>query len=132
MKKRLLSLARIVELKNHQRRADELRLAALQRREAEFMIEQELLIQALNADQPLHGLFVETMARRLRALSEQLETNRQAQATAAALIKRHATQLKVAERLFTDATRASERAVEAKELAEMIDATLARDATSLP
>lgn len=132
MQKRLKSLARIVDLKNHQRRAGEWRLAALKRHEEQLLDDQEQLIGALNADQPLHGLFVEAMAKHLRMLSGELDRTRLAEARTAAEVVRHSVQLKVAEKLHDATARVSDRAAEAKELAELIDAALAQGRASLP
>ena len=126
------TLARIVEVKEHQRRAAEWRLARLRQEELAVQEDQRSVIAALNADQPLHGLFVETMARYLRAASEKLDALRRAIDLQAAELEDQTSQLKQAERLSRDSTRQHDRAVERKELSEMIDAALARGDASLP
>ena len=126
------TLARIVEVKEHQRRAAEWRLARLRQEELVIVEDQRSVIAALNADQPLHGLFVETMARHLRAASEKLDALRRAIDLQAAELEDQTSQLKQAERLSRDSTRQHDRAVERKELSEMIDAALARGDASLP
>ena len=126
------TLARIVEVKEHQRRAAEWRLARLRQEELAVQEDQRSVIAALNADQPLHGLFVETMARHLRAASEKLDALRRAIELQAAELEDQTSQLKQAERLSRDSTRQHHRAVERKELSEMIDAALARGDASLP
>lgn len=126
------TLARIVEVKEHQRRAAEWRLARLRQEELAVQEDQRSVIAALNADQPLHGLFVETMARHLRAASEKLDALRRAIDLQAAELEDQTSQLKQAERLSRDSTRQHDRAVERKELSEMIDAALARGDASLP
>jgi len=126
------TLARIVEVKEHQRRAAEWRLARLRQEELAVQEDQRSVIATLNADQPLHGLFVETMARHLRAASEKLDALRRAIELQAAELEGRTSQLKQAERLSRDSTRQHDRAVERKELFEMIDASLARGDASLP
>ena len=90
------------------------------------------MIAALNAEQPLHGLFVANMARHLRALDERLDALRRAEERQAAELGRQTMQLKQAERMQRDAARQESRAREWKDLSEVIEATLARDDASLP
>jgi hypothetical protein len=132
LKSRLAKLIRIVEVKEHQRRSAEWRLGRLRQQEAVVLEDQRTLVAALNEDQPLHGLFVETMARRLGALSQRLDTLRQAQARQAAELETQTGQLRHAERMLGDVSRRQARADEWKELSEVIDAALARDDASLP
>lgn len=132
MKKRVQNLTRIVEVKGHQRRAAEWRLARLRQQELALLEDQASVISALNAEQPLHGLFVATMARHLRISSEKLEAVRRSIALRAAEVEAQTIQLKQAERLLRDAVRQHGRAVEWKELEHVIDATIARGDASLP
>ena len=132
MKKRLQNLTRIVEVKEHQRRAAEWRLARLRQQELALLEDQRSVIAALNAEQPLHGLFVEAMARHLRAASEKLEVLRRSMEIRAAEVAAQTSQLRQAERLLRDAARQHDRAAEWKELEHVIDATMARGDASLP
>jgi hypothetical protein len=118
-------------VKVHQKRAAEWRLARLRREEHALVEEQSSVIAALNADQPLHGLFVDTMARHLRVISEKLETVRKSLAVRSAELEKETIQLKQAERLLEDADRVHSRATEQKELSEIIESALNRGA-SLP
>ena len=132
MRKRLQTLTRIVEVKEHQRRSAEWRLARI-RKQQQIELENQLsVIAALNAEQPLHGLFVANMARHLRALDERLDALRRAEERQAAELGRQTMQLKQAERMQRDAARQESRAREWKDLSEVIEATLARDDASLP
>jgi hypothetical protein len=132
LKNRLAKLARIVEVKEHQRRSAEWRVGRLRQQESVVLEDQRTLIAALNEDQPLHGLFVETMARHLGALSQRLDALRQAQALQVAELEGQTSQLRQAERMMLDVTRRQSRADEWKELSDVIDAALARDDASLP
>ena len=132
LKNRLVKLARIVEVKDHQRRSAEWRLGRLRQEEAAVLDDQRAIIAALNEDQPLHGLFVEAMARHLGALSQKLDQLHEAQARQTAELRTHTGQLRQADRMLTDATRKQVRADEWKELSEVIDAALARHDASLP
>jgi len=132
LKKRLETLARIVEVKEHQRRSAEWRLARLRQQEQLVVEDQRSVIAALNAEQPLHGLFVETMARHLRVASEKLDALRKAQDLQVAELERQTGQLKQAERMLRDVTRQDNRSAERRTLSDVIDAALARDDASLP
>lgn len=132
MKKRLETLARIVEVKEHQCRSAEWRLARLRQQEQLVMEDQRSVIAALNGEQPLHGLFVETMARHLRVTSERLDALRRAQDLQVAELERQTGQLKHAERMLRDVTRQDNRSAEWKTLSDVIDAALARHDASLP
>ena len=132
LKNRLAKLARIVEVKEHQRRSAEWRLGRLRREEAAMLEDQRSLIAALNEDQPLHGLFVETMAKHLGVLSQKLDALHQAQVRKTAELQAHTGQLRQADRMLVDVSRRQARADEWKELSEVIDAVLARDDASLP
>ncbi len=132
MKRRLQTLARVVEVKEQQRRSAEWHLARLRQQELTLLEDQRAVIAALNAEQPLHGLFVEMMARQLRASSEKLTALRRGIELRAAELQGQTSQLKQAESMLRDATRAHDRVAEWKELSEVIEAAMARDDASLP
>lgn len=132
MDKRRKSLERITEVKQLQRRAAEWRLADVRRRMALISEDQRGVITALNADEPLHGLFVDTMAKHLSVLSERLDALGRAEERQRANVERETIQAKQAERLLEGARRADERAEEWKELSEAIEAAVARRDASLP
>jgi hypothetical protein len=132
LKNRLAKLARIVEVKDHQRRSAEWRLGRLRQEEAAVLEDQQAIIAALNEDQPLHGLFVEAMAKHLGVLSQKLDHLRRAQARQTAELRTHTGQFRQADRMLADASRKQARADEWKELSDVIDAALARRDASLP
>jgi len=132
MRKRLQTLQRIVEVKEHLRRSAEWRLARLTRDELALLEDQRSVIAALNADQPLHGLFVEAMARSLRSTSEKLDRVRSAQAKERAELAAQTSQLRQGERALREVARQHERVAEGKALTEAVEADLARRDASLP
>ena len=66
MNRRLAKISRIVAVQKQIHRLAEWQLIDLQRQEAELQERARLLIESLNGDTPLHGLFVESTAKRLR------------------------------------------------------------------
>jgi hypothetical protein len=66
MDRRLAKISRIVAVQKQMHRLAEWQLIDLQRQEAELQERARLLIESLNGDTPLHGLFVESTAKRLR------------------------------------------------------------------
>jgi hypothetical protein len=67
--RRLKKIERILAIQQKMHRLAEWQLAALDRERQAVAENQERLVGALNADGPLHGVFVEAMARRLAALA---------------------------------------------------------------
>jgi hypothetical protein len=132
LNKRLESIRRIVQLKEQQCRSVEWALARLEREEQELLAEQDAVLAALNAEQPLHGLFVEAMAKHLRAISRRLDSARQRKEAERARLQLEKGQLKHSERIRTAVERAHARMLENKELMEIVDAAAARGRASLP
>lgn len=132
MEARLVKLMRIVRVKEHLRRAAEWRLAELSRLEQEAASEEESLLAALNAGHPLHGHLVDAMAAHLRHVATRLEKLRAAKATETDRLRLETGQLRHAERMLADVDKEHRRAVERKELADLIDAALRRSSASLP
>jgi 5,10-methylene-tetrahydrofolate dehydrogenase/methenyl tetrahydrofolate cyclohydrolase len=130
--RRLHTIRRIVEVKRQQCRATDWALARLKRDEQALLDEERAIVEALNADQPLHGLFMETMARHLRAVAGKLEAVRQEAAAEQLRQRTQKGQLRQAERMLAEAERQERRAAESKELTEIVEMTAARGAASLP
>lgn len=82
MKQRLKKIERIRAVQEKMHQLAEAKLAALDREQQENARDQETLVGAFNRDNPLHGAFVEAMARRLGALTREatrIEASREAQ-----------------------------------------------------
>jgi len=132
VRRRLQSLQRIVAVKEQQCRLAESKLASLIAEENATMADQAAIVAALNADQPLHGLFVEGMSRYLRRTAEKLSGLRRAKAEEVARLQALTGERKHAERMREEAARQDDRFAEEKALTEVVEAALARDAASLP
>lgn len=132
MKDRVDRVGRILALQRQLHRIEEWRLADVQRRIAALEVAQQELINALNEDDALHGLFIDTLARHLRALSEeagQLMVEKELQSHR--LIE-HTSRLKAVERLFAQVDEALARATDRKALDQLIDSLVSRRAASFP
>jgi hypothetical protein len=84
--RRLDAMKRIQTVQSQKHRLEEWRLVDIRRRENENEAQRVALIQAMDGNNPLHGLFVAAGAKRLEGLSAQahrLATERAAQAAAA-------------------------------------------------
>jgi hypothetical protein len=93
------SAARILSVQRQMRKIEEAKLAELQRQLQEIKDDQVSLVGALNEDGALQGLFLDAMARRLKALAEQegkVEVLVQRQSLA---VRAEATKEKAAEKL---------------------------------
>jgi hypothetical protein len=96
-------------------------MADLQRQLAEVEASQRDLIAALNGDDALQGLFIDAMARRFRALTDEsarISAERDAQI---ARIAEHAARVACAERLSATLGRQAARADEAAQLADSLE-----------
>ena len=100
---------------------EEARLADLRRELSELEAAKRDLISALNDDSALHGLFIETMARRLRSISEQAEmVGRRKDAQAVKLLEQAAL-AKCAERLSSKLDQKERIERERASLQEILD-----------
>ena len=70
MTARTRKVERIHSVLRQMEKLQQRKVALIERRCAENQAEQEALIRALNEDHALHGLFIDTTARRLRSLAE--------------------------------------------------------------
>jgi hypothetical protein len=109
-------LQKLLAVQTKLREIAELRLKRLRDEEARLKQEQTETITALNDGGPLHGLFVEPMARRLQDLSGQLTSATGAIARELAATITETAKAKHLERLTADAELAHSRRQERKEL----------------
>jgi hypothetical protein len=132
LKKRVDKVRRILAAEAQLYRIEQLKMAALERRAAELEATQVELIAALNDSDALHGLFIDTTARRLSSISEEAERVRRDKASQGLILKEHATRVKVSERLFREHAKEFEREREGKELLDVVEQFVGRKPTSLP
>jgi hypothetical protein len=99
MNRRLRKIERLLALQEQLHRLAEWKLAALDRKKAELASDQASLVGALNRDDPLHGVFIEAMARRLNALAREADRVNRARAAASRRLTEEGLTLKRAERM---------------------------------
>src|ERR1700741_2685954 len=90
---------RILAAEQQLHRIEQWKLAELARRLAERDAMQVELIGALNETNALHGLFIETTARRLSSIAEEAERVGREKEMQSLNLKEHATRVKMCERL---------------------------------
>ncbi len=132
MSARAEKASRILSVQLQLQRIETWKLAELQNRLAELEATQAELIRALNDDEALHGLFIDTMATRLRLLSEEsarvaVERDVQSRRTA-----EQSGQAKLAERLSASIELQEARADAQQELMDTIEHFLRRSSARLP
>jgi hypothetical protein len=132
LKKRVDKVRRILAAEAQLYRIEQLKMAALERRTAELETTQVELIAALNDSDALHGLFIDTTARRLSSISEEAERVRRDKTAQGLILKEHATRVKMSERLFREHAKEFEREREGKELLDVVEQFVGRKLTSLP
>src|SRR5262245_9356879 len=123
---------RILAAQQQLHRIEQWKLADLQRRLSELEGSQLDLISALNDTNALHGLFIDTMARRLSLLAEEAERVAREKNTQSLRLIDHATRVRMAERLAEAIALEVEREEERKELLDIVEQVLNREGTSLP
>jgi CRP-like cAMP-binding protein len=112
---------RMLAVQQQLHRIEEWRLAELRARLDELAADQKELIAALNEDDALQGLFIDSMARRLQSLSEAASaTGKDTQLQAVRLLEQ-AGRLICAERLAKAADLQELRSNEKRDLAEAIE-----------
>lgn len=132
MKQRLKKVERIVKVQRHLHRNAELQLANLQRQEGELRAAQQELMQTMSDTDALHGLFVDVMAKRLKALAvEEARTQTAITAQKAVAIER-ALQVKRTEKVQARMKEDSRRIEEKKDLNAILEAMIQKGSTSLP
>lgn len=99
MKSRLQKIQRLQQVQRQIHQIAEWKLASLTRRSAEIDEEQVELIKALNEDDAFHGLFVDSMARRLTRLANEADNVERAQEAQRQRVLKEARRLKTTERL---------------------------------
>jgi uncharacterized coiled-coil protein SlyX len=112
---------RILAVQQQLHRIEQWRLADLRGRLEQLAAAQEDLIAALNEDDALQGLFIDSMARRLQSLSEEASTTGKEKDAQSARLLDQAGRLVCAERLVEAADVTELRSNEKKDLFETIE-----------
>jgi uncharacterized coiled-coil protein SlyX len=132
MQKQVEKVRRILAAESQLYRIEQWKMAELERRLAELEALQVELIGALNDTNALHGLFIDTTARRLGSVGEEAERVRRERAAQSLVLKEHATRVKGCERLLRESELSFEREKESKELLDVVEQHVSGKRTSLP
>lgn len=125
-RRRLEKMRRLIDVQERLCRMAEAKLADIERRQAELSRAQTDILASLNADEPLHGMFVETMARHLHRLACHAAELEEARRSQAQLVLNEAMKLKRVERYTARVARVSREQEDKRSLAEILDAPQAR------
>jgi hypothetical protein len=123
---------RILVAQQQLHRIEQWRMAELERHLAELEALQVELISALNDTNALHGLFIDTTARRLSTTAEQAERVAREKEVQSLKVKEHAVRVKISERLTLAQEQEAAREQEAKELLDVVEQAVGHKRTSLP
>lgn len=102
-RERLRTLQRIQTVQKQRHRMEEWRMLELARKEQGMRETQEAMLDALNADHPLHGLFLAGLGRRVGTLSREIEEVAARRQSQAGKTLEQARRLKVAEKFVRGA-----------------------------
>jgi hypothetical protein len=116
----------MLAVQRQMQRMQEWRLALLQHRENELHDEERSLIASLNADDPLHGLFVHTIAKRLSSVGKETAVVDKAKKTQAEILLTETRKLKHVERMEAVASTSEGRAGEKRRLEDAIGEAMIR------
>lgn len=125
-RRRLEKMRRLMDVQERLCRMAEARLVEIERQQAELSRAQTDILASLNEGEPLHGLFVETMARHLHRLAGHAGELEAARQTQAQQVLNEAMKLKRVERHAAKVARSSREEEDKRSLAEILDALQAR------
>jgi hypothetical protein len=132
MDRRLRKAVRLLNVQEQLHKIAEWKLASLQRQSTDLQNAQEVLIETLNNDEMLHGLFVESRAKRLQTLAGEESQVKQAQETQSKVALEKAKQVKRTERMLETLTLEHRRAEEKKDYLALLDGLAQKNDASLP
>jgi hypothetical protein len=132
MQDRAAKARRILAAQQQLHRIEQWKLAELQRALADLTSAQLEMIGALNDTNALHGLFIDTTARRLGTLAEEAERVNRKTTDQSLRTTEHAVRVRASERLEQAVAQELQRELEGKELLDIIEQHLANKVTSLP
>lgn len=132
MKQRLKKIDRLIKVQQHLHRSAELKLANLHRQESELKMAQEELLQTMSDRDVLHGLFVDALAKKLKALTLEESRTQGAIVEQKALTVEKALQVKRTEKVFSRLKEDSRRSEEKKTLIAILESMARKGSTSLP
>jgi hypothetical protein len=132
MENRVKKARRLLSVLEQLHEIEERKKQELQRRFSELERSQEEIINALNADDALHGLFVDTTAKFLKSLAQEAQRVSQAHELQSEKLRERATTMKTAERLKDNLEQIEARRGGERELQDVIERYTGRKGASLP
>jgi hypothetical protein len=132
MENRAKKARRLLNVLEQLHQIEERKKLELQRRYDELERSQVEVIGALNADDALHGLFVDTTAKFLKSLAQEAQRVAQARELQSEKLRERATKVKTAERLKDSLEQIEARRGGEKELQDVIERYTGRRGASLP
>jgi len=132
MDRRLKKIERIRTVQERLHQLAEWKLGELDREKAELASGQKALIEALNQDEHLQGLFVEAMARRLNALARETDRVNLARAAQNRRLVEEGLRLKRTERMSAAARRQYLETLKKHGFEDLLETLAAIDKASLP
>jgi hypothetical protein len=132
MENRAKKARRLLNVLEQLHQLEERKKLELQRRYDELERSQVEVIGALNADDALHGLFVDTTAKFLKSLAQEAQRVAQARELQSEKLRERATKMKTAERLKDSLEQIEARRGGEKELQDVIERYTGRRGASLP
>ena len=119
-------MQRLLKVQEQLHRIEEWRLAEARQEHEAIVRDQEELIQSLNADGGLQGLFLDATSRRLKKLATRERESGEAKDAQAERVLAEGARRGVAERLFAAATREARRAEEESQLQDATERVAAQ------
>ena len=132
MENRAKKARRLLNVLEQLHQIEERKKLELQRRHDELERSQLEIINALNADDALHGMFIDTTAKFLKSLAHEAQRVAEAQELQSEKLRERATKMKTAERLKDSLEQIEARRGGEKELQDVIERYTGRRGTSLP
>lgn len=129
---RLAKARRLLDLHRDLQRLEEQRIAALRRRELELAAMQEELVGTLNGEEGLRGLFMPSIVKRLKSLSEEAVRVGDEIKRRTAALQTIAARAKHAERISRTYEEEHARVKAAEELRDIIERVARPSDASLP
>jgi len=132
MEHRAKKARRLLNVLEQLHKLEERKKIELQRRHDDLERSQLEVINALNADDALHGLFIDTTAKFLKSLSLEAQRVSEAKTVQTERLRVRATEMKSAERLSDSLEQIVARRGGEKELDDVIERYTGRKRASLP
>jgi hypothetical protein len=132
MEKRAQRARRLLNVLTKLHRIEEQKKFELQRRYDELERSQREVIHALNAEDALHGMFIDTTARLLRSLSTEAQRVGEARDAQSVRLRERAVKVKTAERLKKTLEKNTDQIRKESELRDIIERYVGRSSASLP